>query len=99
MAYRHFRPLKAAYGPATLANVATLRPPNPPTVARLATVADRHAANRACVDLEDWQAYFDERAAIREYDGGFPRPEAERLALKDTVAALGPRPTGSRGLP
>jgi hypothetical protein len=34
----------------------------------------------------DWQAYFDERAAIREYDGGLSRSEAERLAFDDAVA-------------
>jgi len=28
----------------------------------------------------DWQALFDERAAIREYDGRHTRAEAERLA-------------------
>lgn len=26
---------------------------------------------------EDWQAFFGERAAIYEFDGGLPRPEAE----------------------
>jgi hypothetical protein len=34
---------------------------------------------------EDWRAYFEERAAVREYDGGLTRAEAERLALEDTV--------------
>jgi hypothetical protein len=33
----------------------------------------------------DWQAYFEERAGIREYDGGLPRTEAEHLALEDSV--------------
>ena len=28
---------------------------------------------------------FQERAAIREYDGGFARPHAEALALLDVV--------------
>jgi hypothetical protein len=36
--------------------------------------------------VADWQAYFEERAAIREFDGGSPRVEAERLAFDDTVA-------------
>lgn len=31
-------------------------------------------------DAEDWQMAFEERAAILEYDGGFSRSEAERLA-------------------
>ena len=34
---------------------------------------------------DDWQAYFEERAAIREYAGGLRRDEAERLALEDAI--------------
>lgn len=34
----------------------------------------------AAWDAEDWQMAFEERAAILEYDGGFTRSEAERLA-------------------
>jgi hypothetical protein len=30
---------------------------------------------------EDWQVYFDERAAIAEFDGGLPRLEAEARAF------------------
>jgi hypothetical protein len=30
---------------------------------------------------DDWQAFFDERAAIAEFDGGLPRAEAEAQAL------------------
>ena len=30
---------------------------------------------------------FEERAAIREYDGGYDRAEAERLALADVLEA------------
>ena len=30
---------------------------------------------------------FEERAAIREFDGGQPRPEADRDALRETAAA------------
>lgn len=44
------------------------------------------------IDPDDWFTHFEERAAIREYEGGFDRPEAEQLAMDDTVAALGPRP-------
>jgi len=36
-------------------------------------------------DAEDWRAYFDERAGIREFDGELLRPEAERLALGDCI--------------
>ena len=31
-------------------------------------------------DATDWQAEYDERAAIMEFDGGVSREEAERLA-------------------
>jgi hypothetical protein len=31
---------------------------------------------------------YEERAAIREYDGGLPRDEAERLAIDDMHALL-----------
>jgi hypothetical protein len=31
---------------------------------------------------EDWQAYFDERAAIAEFDGGLQRSEAEAQAFE-----------------
>lgn len=41
-------------------------------------------------DLADWREFFRERAAIFEYDGGFPREIAERKAL----AIVGPRPRG-----
>ena len=30
---------------------------------------------------QDWQAYFDERAGIVEFDGGLPRAEAEAQAF------------------
>ncbi len=32
---------------------------------------------------EDWQALFDERAGIMEYDGGLPREEAEAAAVAE----------------
>jgi hypothetical protein len=38
---------------------------------------------------ENWQARFDERAGILEFDEGLSRPEAEALA----IAQIGPRPT------
>jgi len=34
----------------------------------------------------DWGAYFNERAAVAEYDGGLSRREAERQAFKCCVA-------------
>jgi hypothetical protein len=44
------------------------------------------ANNHCSWDVESWQAYFDERAGVREYDGRHERSEAERLALEDTIA-------------
>ena len=32
------------------------------------------------MDAEDWRYWFEERAAIREYEGGFKRQDAELLA-------------------
>ena len=36
-------------------------------------------------EATDWQALYDERAGIREYEGEMFRHEAERLALDDCV--------------
>lgn len=35
---------------------------------------------------EDWKAFFDERAAIAEFDGKLPRPQAETRAFACCVA-------------
>ena len=35
---------------------------------------------------EDWQAFFEERAAIFEFDGGLPRPQADARAFACCVA-------------
>lgn len=37
---------------------------------------------------ESWREYFDERAAIREYDGGQAREHAEAEAWRETVSAM-----------
>ena len=34
---------------------------------------------------EDWQALFDERAGIMEYDGGRPREDAEAAAAEEVA--------------
>ena len=34
---------------------------------------------------EDWQAYFDERAGIAEFDGGLSREDAEALAFNTCI--------------
>jgi hypothetical protein len=37
---------------------------------------------------DDWRQFYDERAGIAEYDGGFSREDAERKALECCVAHL-----------
>jgi hypothetical protein len=50
------------------------------------------------VDPDELVEWWEERAAIREYDGGQPRPEAEQDALEDMRAMLelGPWIVGER---
>lgn len=47
-------------------------------------IADARGISRAIAE-EIWS----ERAAIREYLGGFERAEAERLAVEDACAIVG----------
>ena len=37
-------------------------------------------------NAEDWKDFFDERAAITEFDGGLSRPVAEQRALDSCIA-------------
>ena len=37
------------------------------------------------IDPEDIMEFFEERAGVREFDGGYSRDEAERLAFQDTI--------------
>lgn len=55
------------------------------------TPIDPAVAARIAEYDEDTREWFAERAAIREFDGGLPRPEAERLALEDTERWLARR--------
>jgi len=36
-------------------------------------------------DEQDWRDFYEERAAILEYEAGFSRQDAERLALAETI--------------
>jgi hypothetical protein len=36
---------------------------------------------------EDWKAFYDERAGIREYDGCQDRGMAEAMAFRETIEA------------
>lgn len=59
------------------------------------TPTDPAVAARVAEYDEDAREWFVERAAIREFDGGLPRPEAERLALEDTERWLACRASRS----
>jgi hypothetical protein len=52
------------------------------------------SSRNAEATYEDRQAEFEERAAIREFDGGFPRAEAEDLAAEEISPSL-PEPERS----
>lgn len=56
-----------------------LRPIDPMVAARVADYDE---------NAREW---FWERAAIREFEGGWPRHQAERLALEDTERRLANR--------
>lgn len=57
-----------------------------------ASVADHaeifSAPDRSGWDGEDWQAAYEERVAILEYEEGLPRAEAETLARKQVMAMI-----------
>lgn len=65
----------------------------PQTVAGIATVAVAGAPD------EYWLTFHEERAAIREYDGGLSRPDAEAGALQDAIAHWLARNPLSPGVP
>jgi hypothetical protein len=46
----------------------------------------RHLQSTRVWDADDWRAYFDERAAIAEYDGRLSRSEAEARAFHCCLA-------------
>lgn len=53
--------------------------------------ADRNTACEVitCEDLPDrWRQYYEERAAIREYDGGQAREHAEAEAFTETLIEM-----------
>jgi hypothetical protein len=55
-------------------------------------------AERAGIDPDELLEWWAERAAVREFDGGQPREEAERNALEDvrTLIEIGPWVLGAR---
>jgi hypothetical protein len=37
---------------------------------------------------DGWRVWFEERAAIMEYDGGLPREQAESAAMAETIRLM-----------
>lgn len=76
-------------------------PPPPDLIAALkANKLAILAALSAPSDAGGWRDYFEERAAIREYDGRMSRADAEAGAIADCVArwrALNPPPASGDG--
>lgn len=54
----------------------------------LGQIAAKSKLPPANLDAEDWRSFFEERAAIFEYDGGLSREKAERLAYEASVAGV-----------
>lgn len=98
-AAKALREIEAGTAPASapvahVAHVARGEPPEPATapassggrVAHVAAVARPHAPEP---DWQELREAFEERAAIREYDGGQSREDAEAGALLDVAASAG----------
>jgi hypothetical protein len=85
------QPLEARKPALRVASVANVATPAAPAPAR--PTGNRDGAPEAlALDA------FDERAAIREHDGGQARAEAEAAALAEVAAAAGLTPEGLRAL-
>jgi hypothetical protein len=91
MAFQKFDP--EAYRSTLVRPVAPAKPAKPANVDRtprdlssFSNFSRASSPTRESWSAADWQAYFEERAAIREFDGRLPRVGAERLAFDDTVA-------------
>lgn len=66
-----------------VARARAANPPRDPTGAHHAAIAELASeTGRDVVDLLDW---WDEAAAVREYDGNVSRTDAERLAFDDVA--------------
>lgn len=41
------------------------------------------------IDPEDIKEFYEERAGVRQFDGGFSKEDAEKQAFYDTIAFFG----------
>jgi hypothetical protein len=60
--------------------IVPIAPKTPRDGAQCTISTDRAVPEGEPWDAADWRVYYDERAAIAEYDGGLPRPAAEARA-------------------
>jgi hypothetical protein len=75
-------------------------PPPPDLLARIGAAKSAVLAELGREEAEWWRELYEERAAIREHDGGTARADAEAGALADCVArwrALNPLPASGDG--
>lgn len=61
---------------------------NKPAKERYARVTDASLREAIASLDEDAREFFEERAGILEYEAGYPRPQAERLAWNQTQQYL-----------
>ncbi len=65
----------------------TPKKPPPASSAPRRTVHSAYSADsgNSTWDAQDWRDFFEERAAIRQYDGHYSQADAERLAFHECV--------------
>ncbi len=71
--------------------------PSPPRVATAPTLAEPLAVVSPSDLPPDLYEFWEERAAIRQFDGGFPRWKAEALALADVLGLSDPPADDAEG--
>lgn len=82
---------------ATPCDVRDIATPNADPVA-MSQVSQQMAASCEA-EAQLWRTFYEERAAIREYDGGLSRPDAEAGALQGAIAHWLARNPLSPGVP
>ena len=66
--------------------LARLRDHKADLIAALGNIEHRGHRGHRVDEADHWLTFYEERAAIREYDCGLPRPEAEAGALQEAIA-------------
>ena len=77
--------------PIAVSSVSAVRsdlPAGIPQTTPLGKVAAKSKLPPENLNAEDWHSFYEERAAILEFDGGLSREQAERLAYEAAVAGM-----------